>query len=115
MSESEDFISFQIDQVIDKELISLMPERQLWCGVLLQALSDATGKRTKSVRTLRSYQQQARKWFYEGGSDFKAVCWLAGLDADAVQKIVIDRYLAHSKAKAGKPNKGKQGAELMSA
>jgi hypothetical protein len=63
-------------------------ERQLWCAVLNQAISDAT---SPLVRDRREHLEQywARAWFKNASRDFQQVCLLAGYDPDRIRKRVL--------------------------
>lgn len=57
-------------------------ERSLWSAVLLRAIDDA---RSVGVASAEQDAEQARQWLSRGGTDFRHVCWLAGMDPDDVQ------------------------------
>lgn len=56
----------------------LEPMRQLWLGVISQAVEDAMGAGPKEM-------SEARQWLLFGGPDFAAVCEFARVDAKAVR------------------------------
>ncbi len=76
------------------------PEQDLWCGVLYQALKDAS--RLKRLQELSQQREasgksmlyhlerdliaakQALKWLTNRSGDLSEVCLLAGVDEDAV-------------------------------
>ena len=76
------------------------PEQDLWCGVLYQALKDASRlKRLQEISQQREASgksilyhlerdllaaRQALKWLTNQSRDLSEVCLLAGIDEDAV-------------------------------
>ena len=69
-------------------------EVALWLAVIDQALTDATlgllkkrrpGKARGRVAAVRkSHRDQARSWLLGMSEEFREVCWMAGLEPDAV-------------------------------
>jgi hypothetical protein len=67
----------------------VLAERDLWVGVINQALSD--------VFTAGYDEYSAAKamiWFINNSRDYKAVCDFAGVDAACIRNVVIDRIAA---------------------
>lgn len=71
--------------------------RQLWCAVLAVAISDATRPRpplpvNPTDAQQRLHRNKLNQWesdrAYLGSRDFREVCWLAGLDPEAVESRV---------------------------
>ena len=76
------------------------PEQDLWCGVMFQALRDASRlKRLQEISQQREASgksmlyhlerdlvaaKQALKWLTNRSRDLSEVCLLAGIDEDAV-------------------------------
>ena len=76
------------------------PEQDLWCGVMFQALRDASRlKRLQEITQQREASgksmlyhleqdlvaaKQALKWLTNRSGDLSEVCLLAGIDEDAV-------------------------------
>ncbi len=63
-------------------------EQKLWVAVLETALNDAMSGSNSSRRDV------ARRWFREGGQNFRLVCDLANFDPDFVRMkllAVLDR------------------------
>ncbi|MBF0461001.1 MAG: hypothetical protein HQL87_06365 [Magnetococcales bacterium] len=58
-------------------------EQRLWVAVLETALTDALASENPSR------METARRWFREGGKNFKLVCDLANFDASFVRKKVL--------------------------
>lgn len=58
-------------------------EQKLWVAVLETALNDALSCDNPSR------METARRWFREGGQNFKLVCDLANFDASFVQKKIL--------------------------
>ena len=65
-----------------------VPERALWCAVLLQAFEDACGVVGGSNRT-RLERDQARSWLLSDTRDFFQVSSLAGLEPLAVREEAV--------------------------
>ncbi|WP_156971100.1 hypothetical protein [Beijerinckia mobilis] len=66
-------------------------EKQLWCAVIHQALTDAiTSSKAKNSDLIR---RKARIWLTEPNDDFNKVCSLAGLEPNPTQTALI-QYLA---------------------
>lgn len=65
-------------------------EVRLWREVICQAFTDATSSiRSKDPRNMREairLRDEARNWLLGGGTDFRLVCDLALLAADAVRE-----------------------------
>jgi hypothetical protein len=69
--------------------------RALWVAVVHQALVDATAepvRRKEASRSTRTHhrilvlnRRRADLWIKGGGRDFREVCALAGIDADALR------------------------------
>jgi len=66
----------------------MTPEQKLWQSVVVKAALDATSNAPSSSDDY-SAQKQADAWFRKGGSDFKEVCSLAGLDPDFIQEAYV--------------------------
>ncbi|RXF69235.1 hypothetical protein [Hansschlegelia zhihuaiae] len=65
-------------------------DRALWCAVIRQALTDATRTIAPSEPNRAHVEQrQARTWFTGAGKDFRDVCYLAGMDPDAVRERAV--------------------------
>ena len=74
------------------------PERDLWCGVLFQAVRDAARLHELEARQARrgnsretyhlqrdlTAAQQAMRWLTRPSNDLSLVCSLAGIDEEAV-------------------------------
>ncbi len=58
-------------------------EQKLWVAVLETALNDALSNDNPSR------METARRWFREGGQNFKLVCDLANFDASFVRKKIL--------------------------
>lgn len=58
--------------------------RRLWCAVILNAIDDAKSTAT-SART-QDDARKARVWLTVPSRDFDEVCYLAGLDPNAVRQ-----------------------------
>ncbi|MEO5340307.1 MAG: hypothetical protein H7837_07305 [Magnetococcus sp. MYC-9] len=58
-------------------------EQKLWVAVLETALTDALSADNPSRK------ETARRWFREGGQNFKLVCDLANFDASFVRKKIL--------------------------
>ena len=71
------------------------PEEALFRNVITQALQDATMRlpdyRSVQLQTAQIIRGQARRWFKLQTDDFKAVCALAGLEAQRVHKFAMTR------------------------
>ncbi|MEO5363220.1 MAG: hypothetical protein H7838_06305 [Magnetococcus sp. DMHC-8] len=82
-------------------------EQKLWVAVLETALNDALSNDNPARR------ETARRWFREGGQNFKLVCDLANFDPGFVRmKIlsVIDREDAQEDVRPrGRPAKSPAG------
>lgn len=66
-------------------------EQRLWQQVVLVALTDATrAERPEGFAIGADPQKEADDWLRRGGSEFRRVCDLAGLDPDFIRS----RYLA---------------------
>ncbi len=61
----------------------LIPERQLWAAVLIQAINDAMRVDAYSPEDRRA-KDDAISWLNKGGRDFITVCTLAGMEPEAV-------------------------------
>ncbi|ABA04884.1 hypothetical protein Nwi_1623 [Nitrobacter winogradskyi Nb-255] len=59
-------------------------DRQLWCAVLGQAITDATTTRTG--KDAQRDQHAAIQWLLTDTIDFPIVCTLAGVDPEAVRE-----------------------------
>ncbi|MBF0401191.1 MAG: hypothetical protein HQL80_06035 [Magnetococcales bacterium] len=69
-------------------------EQKLWVAVLETALNDAlAGDNPSRMET-------ARRWFREGGQNFKLVCDLANFDASFVRKKILTVIDQESNASA---------------
>ena len=70
----------------------MTPEQTLWQSVVVKAALDATSNPLPNTKDY-TYQDLAKKqadaWFRKGGSDFKEVCSLAGLDPDFIQEAYV--------------------------
>lgn len=58
-------------------------EQKLWMAVLETALDDALSSKDPIQ------MESARRWFREGGKNFKLVCDLANFDAGFVRKRIL--------------------------
>lgn len=69
-------------------------EQQLWAAVLQNAIDDARGTVTGegSRRASACETSRAREWLTKPNRDFNTVCYLAGLDPEAVRERVIARF-----------------------
>lgn len=65
-------------------------ERRLWCAVIAQAINDLS----LTASDNRFASRYARDWI--GSRDFREVCLLAGVDAEAV-KAGIERAIAEGR------------------
>lgn len=65
------------------ETIDEQHDRQLWCAVLSQAITDATTKRIG--KDAQRDQRAAIEWLSTDNRDFRTVCTLAGVDPEAVR------------------------------
>lgn len=66
--------------------------RRLWQAILLLMWDDARGAYYgNSVKPVVKVhiQRNAVDWFVNGGTDFRMVCWLAGLDPDALHQRAL--------------------------
>ena len=82
-------------------------EVALWLAVIDQALTDATlgllkkrrpGKARGRVAAVRkSHRDQARSWLLGMSEEFREVCWMAGLEPDAVHEAA-QRQIAEADA-----------------
>ncbi|WP_336813494.1 hypothetical protein [Bosea sp. MMO-172] len=62
----------------------------MWAQVLLQTLKDATTRNTStSSSSLRREIESARNYLTKPNPDFNEVCYLAGLDPQAVRQRAI--------------------------
>lgn len=77
-----------------------VPERELWLAVIKTAFDDAfpttrisPGTKFEAEhRAERNNQmQQARRWFESGSTDFREVCWLAGMQPEVVEALYRKR------------------------
>jgi len=70
----------------------MSPEGVLWREVVSLALGDALGGRDgmcDSENAALVAQHQARRWFENGGPDFRTVCALADLDPQAIREHAL--------------------------
>lgn len=58
-------------------------DRQLWAAVLSTAIEDATTLRTS--KQAERDKQVALEWLLTDSKDFRSVCWMAGVDPEAVR------------------------------
>ncbi|MBF0584857.1 MAG: hypothetical protein HQL80_11580 [Magnetococcales bacterium] len=70
-------------------------EQKLWVAVLETALHDALSYDNPSR------METARRWFREGGQNFKLVCDLANFDAGFVQKKILSVIEQEGRGVAG--------------
>lgn len=70
---------------------SVCAEQQLWCAVLLQALTDATRPLPKGrFVNVKSFEVLSdRQWLVSGDRHFRHVCELAGIDPDHVHAAAL--------------------------
>ena len=59
------------------------PEQKLWMAVLETALDDALSHKDPIQK------EKARRWFRDGGANFRLVCDLANFDASFVRKKIL--------------------------
>jgi hypothetical protein len=70
-------------------------ERSLWAAVLQQAIEDATLVEVEHWSRDRIMNARgARSWLADCRPDFRHVCYLAGLDPDAVNEALAERLSA---------------------
>lgn len=62
---------------------SMGPEQKLWLAVLETALEDALSSKDPIQ------MENARRWFIDGGQNFRLVCDLANFDASFVRKKIL--------------------------
>mgnify|MGYP001335499853 CR=1 FL=1 len=95
-----------------------MPERDLWCAVILRIASDSVGVIDSASRAGKErIKRDADRWFRSGGLDFAEVCWRAGFDpgfirsayeSGAIQAWAEDRGHNHGRAR---PSRALEAAE----
>lgn len=62
---------------------AITAEQRLWLAVLETAFEDALGHNDPRQK------ESARRWFLDGGRNFKLVCDLANFDAGFVRKRAL--------------------------
>lgn len=62
---------------------AMEPEQKLWMAVLETALDDALSSKDPVQ------MEKARRWFRDGGQNFKLVCDLANFDPSFVRKKIL--------------------------
>lgn len=62
---------------------AMEPEQKLWMAVLETALDDALSNKDPIL------MENARRWFLDGGQNFKLVCDLANFDPSFVRKKIL--------------------------
>ena len=67
----------------------MTPEQTLWQSVVVKAALDATSNAPSSSDDYLA-QKMADAWIRRGGSDFKEVCNLAGIDPDFIRDAYIE-------------------------
>jgi hypothetical protein len=60
------------------------PDRCLWVAVISNAFTDAFAPPTSKVPFIEHDRASSRAWFRIANPDFREVCFLAGLDPEAV-------------------------------
>jgi len=70
-------------------------EQELYCAVLLQAISDAHGLTPKRFDVDEKGRQvdhhaEAKEWFIQAGPDFHMICNLAGFDPEFILDIALN-------------------------
>lgn len=70
--------------------IDTKSEQGLWCAVLEHAINDAVnGAIGCAHRSNRTHEtEKARQYFEKRSADFNTVCYLAGVDPDAVHERI---------------------------
>ena len=63
-------------------------ERQLWCAVIAQAITDATTPLSERL-LIRLEQVRAREWFIEADQHFQRACALAGYEPDRIRTATV--------------------------
>jgi hypothetical protein len=84
----------------------LTPEQVLWRAVLTQAVYDANKDPDRLCNAAdRRACHASRQWLTDGGSDFRMVCDLAGIDPpffrDAVRAGRLDDFRASKRQPMG--------------
>ncbi|WP_145916920.1 hypothetical protein [Erythrobacter sp. QSSC1-22B] len=69
-----------------------LPERRLMQAIILNAIGDATGRKSDCRRPnqVANDQRDALRWFAEAGPDFRRVCEFAGMHPDVVRRLALD-------------------------
>lgn len=63
-----------------------MSERDLWASVIEQAILDATSN--PKIASDKVEHDRARTWLTSNSRNFRLVCFLAGIDADALRERI---------------------------
>lgn len=68
-----------------------LPERRLMQAVILNAIGDATGRKSDNRRPnhVELDRRDAIRWFTEAGADFRDVCEIAGIHPDTVAMLAL--------------------------
>lgn len=69
-----------------------LPERRLMQAIILNAIGDATGRKSDCRRPnqVENDRRDAIRWFAEAGFDFRRVCEFAGMHPDMVRRLALD-------------------------
>lgn len=63
--------------------------RALFVAVILQACKDTTISSSLRKGHAPVHRDEARKWFADGGEDFRETCHAAGVDPDALRSAYL--------------------------
>lgn len=97
----------------------ISPERRLMLAIIIAAINDALGCSAVNDRDdQRDHERQrAKRWFEDGGSYFRKICCLAGLEPSDVRTAVLayldeqDRVLGKNRPLARNGGYGRPRAQ----
>jgi len=93
----------------------MQPEVTLWRAVLAQAIADATMPRFSGddFKTARRARDHARDWLIKDSKDFRNVCDMAQLEADAVRARMVTMALSGWEREPGRSERRYHGRKRV--
>ena len=71
-------------------------EKTLWQSVVFRAVADALHPRSGLGRSeAHRATRAARRWFRDGGKDYREVCSNAGMNADFIRESILSGRITY--------------------